>query len=184
MMTHEIEAKIKVAALEPIAGKLNELGAQFIHDVHQVDIYFMDTHKRLHKNDCGLRIRRQSINGTESALITFKGARNKSKYKSRPEYETGVSDPEAAENIFEAMGYHKRMTVEKQRSLWRLDSCEVCLDELPDLGCFVEVEGPEEETISSVLAKLNLHNQPHISKGYASMTAQILKLKQTENSCF
>jgi len=180
-MTCEIEAKIKVEALEPVAGRLQELGAQFLHTIQQADTYFMDTHKLLHKNDCGLRIRRQSIDGKESAYLTFKGAREKTKYKSRTEHETGISDPNAAENILEGLGYHKRLTVEKKRSVWRLDNCEVCLDQLPDLGCFVEVEGPDEETISSVLAKLNLQDQPHISKGYASMTAQ--KLKQTETDC-
>ncbi|MDH4203178.1 MAG: class IV adenylate cyclase [Phycisphaerae bacterium] len=181
-MNHEIEAKIKVAALEPVISELKELGAQFLHTMQQIDTYFMDTHKLLHKNDCGLRIRRQTINGKQSACITFKGAREKTKYKSRPEYETGIDNVEMMENIFEALGYHKRLVVEKKRSVWRLDACEVCLDELPDLGCFVEVEGADEETISSVLAKLNLQDQPHISKGYASMTAQ--KRKQTENDCF
>jgi adenylate cyclase class 2 len=181
-MSREIEAKINVAALEPVASKLKEIGALFLHTMQQTDTYFMDTHKLLHKNDCGLRIRQQTIDGKESAYITFKGAREKTKYKSRPEYETGISDPNAAEKIFEGLGYEKRLTVEKQRSLWQLDGCEVCLDELPELGCFVEVEGPDEETISSVLAKLNLQNQPHISRGYASMTAQ--KRKQTETDCF
>lgn len=181
-MNHEIEAKIMVEALEPVAGRLQQLGAQFLHTIQQADSYFMDTHKLLHKNDCGLRVRRQSIDGKESACLTFKGAREKTKYKSRLEYETGISDPNAAENILEGLGYHKRLTVEKKRSVWQLDNCEICLDQLPDLGCFVEVEGDDEETISSVLAKLNLQDQPHISSGYASMTAQ--KLKQTETDCF
>ena len=141
----------------------------------------MDTHKLLHKNDCGLRVRRQSIDGKESACLTFKGAREKTKYKSRTEHETGISNPNAAENILEGLGYHKRLVVEKKRSVWRLESCEICLDELPDLGCFVEVEGADEEVISSVLAKLNLQDQPHISDGYASMAVQ--KLKQTQDDC-
>ncbi|MHC5103080.1 MAG: hypothetical protein ACYSOQ_06655 [Planctomycetota bacterium] len=62
--------------------------------------------------------------------------------------------------------------------LWKLDECEVCLDELPELGCFVEVEGPDEETISSVLRKLSLHNEPHITKSYASMMSKIRNGKQ------
>jgi adenylate cyclase class 2 len=181
-MNHEIEAKIKVEALEPVAGRLQELGAQFLHTMQQADTYFMDTHKLLHKNDCGLRIRRQSIDAKESAYLTFKGAREKTKYKSRPEHETGVSDPNAAENILQGLGYQKRLKVEKKRSVWRLDNCEVCLDELPDLGCFVEVEGPDEEVISNVLAKLSLQDKRHIPHSYASMVAQTLK--KTENECF
>ena len=180
-MNHEIEAKIKVDTLEPVADKLKTLGARFVHTIQQADTYFMDTHKTLHKNDCGLRIRRQNSNGKESAYLTFKGPRKKTRYKSRPEYETGIADPIAAGNILEALGYHKRLTVEKKRSVWQLDNCEVCLDELPVLGCFIEVEGNSEDIISRVLEKLNLRDRPHLSQGYAVMTAK--KLKQDGN-CF
>lgn len=181
-MNHEIEAKIKVAALEPFVVKLKELDAEFVYTARQVDTYFMDAKKLLHKKDCGLRIRRQTINGKDSALLTFKGAREQTKYKSRPEYETAVSNPEMAEKIVESLGYDKRLTFEKKRSVWSVDACQVCLDELPRLGCFVEVEGPHEDAISTVLAKLSLQDKPHISDSYASMMSQ--KLNQTEKECF
>ena len=174
-MTREIEAKIKVAALEPIVGKLKELGAQFLHTANQADTYFMDTHKLLHKNDYGLRIRQQITDGEQTALITFKGARENTKYKSRPEYETQVGDADVIEKILEALGYHKRLAFEKKRTIWQLDGCDICLDELPQLGCFVEVEGPDEATITGILEKLNLHNEPHITESYASMMARALK---------
>ena len=75
--------------------------------------------------------------------------------------------------IFESLGYQNRITVEKKRMMWLLDNCEVCLDELPEMGCFVEVEGPDEMTISSVLERLDLHGQPHITQSYASMLAAL-----------
>ena len=174
-MSHEIEAKIKVAALEPIEDKLKELDADFVQSVRQVDTYFMDTAEQLRKNDCGLRIRQQTIDNEQSALISFKGPRQDSKFKSRAEYETGITDVEMTKKIFESLGYHKKIVVEKKRDIWLLDNCEVCLDKLPELGSFVEVEGPDEATISGVLEKLNLHNQPHISRGYAAMTSRKLK---------
>ena len=172
---HEIEAKIKVAAFEPVAEMLKQIGAVFLHDLRQVDTYFMDTHKLLHKNDCGLRIRRQTIAGKQSAMITFKGPRSESEYKSRPEYETGITDVVMMEKIFEALGYEKRITLEKKRSIWQIDDCHVCLDELPRLGCFVEVEGQNESTISDVLKKLELQDKPHVTDGYASMMRHDLK---------
>lgn len=172
---HEIEAKIKVAALEPVAEKLKQLGAVFLHDIRQIDTYFMDTHKLLRKNDCGLRIRRQTIAGEQSAMITFKGPRSDSQYKSRPEYETGISNVDMTEKIFESLGYNKRITLEKKRSIWQTDGCLVCLDQLPRLGCFVEVEGPNESIISDVLKKLELQNETHITHGYASMMRHDLK---------
>lgn len=140
-----------------------------MHTVHQVDTYFMDTHKLLHKNDCGLRIRQQVISGIHTALITYKGARTEGKYKTRPEFETGIDNVKMMENIFEELGYHSRLVVEKKRSIWKLDACDVCLDELPELGCFIEVEGPDEEAVQHVLEKLNLDNESHISDGYASL---------------
>jgi len=181
---HEIEAKIKVAQFNPVIDILKQLGAVFMHDVRQVDTYFMDTHKLLRKNDCGLRIRRQFLAGQQTSLVTFKGPRrSQSQYKSRAEYETAVSDPELMEKIFESLGYAPALTYEKNRSVWQLDGCEVCLDELPRLGCFVEVEGPDEITIFKVLKKMNLQNQPHIPYSYASLMRQALKQEsgQTEN---
>jgi adenylate cyclase class 2 len=174
-MSYEIEAKIRVAALEPIADKLKELDVGFLHTIHQTDTYFTDDTGRLRKNGCALRIRRQVINHEPSALITFKGPRADGKFKNRTEYETGVADAETTEKIFESLGYHKKIEVKKKRRMWLLDGCEICLDELKPLGCFVEVEGPDEATIAGVLEKLNLHNEPHISESYASMMARKLK---------
>jgi len=176
-MNREIEAKIKVPALAPTEILLTERGAKFMHTVHQVDTYFMDTHKLLHKKDCGLRIRQQVINHDTSAIITFKGARQEGKYKARPEYETGIDNVEMMQRIFESLGFYKRLTVEKQRTMWQLGPCEVCLDELVELGTFVEVEGPDDAAVESVLAELNLHNEPHIEDSYAAMLDRALKLE-------
>ena len=87
----------------------------------------------------------------------------------------GVANAGLGVKVFESLGYHKKITVEKKRIMWLLDDCEICLDELPQLGCFVEVEGPDEDVISGVLEKLNLQNEPHISKGYAAMMSRKLK---------
>jgi adenylate cyclase class 2 len=179
-MRHEIEAKIKVPVLGPVADKLRELGAEFLHDVRQIDTYFTDTNKLLHKNDCGLRIRQEFTESRHSTMVTFKGARLQSRYKSRPEYETGISDAGTMEKIFESLGYAKRLTFEKKRAVWQISDCIICLDELPRLGCFVEVEGPDEETISGMLKKLNLPDEPHVTAGYASLMENELKLEGTQ----
>lgn len=174
-MSHEIEAKIKVDDLGSIAKTLEAIGAAPIHDIHQIDTYFLDADGRLAQNDCGLRIRQQWSESDHTVRMTFKGAKLDGPYKSRPEFETGVENAEITEQIFEALGYHKHLAVEKKRGLWTLDNCEVCLDNVTGLGCFVEVEGPDEPTIAGVLAKLKLENEPAIKQGYASMTAQQLK---------
>ena len=59
--------------------------------------------------------------------------------------------------------------MEKRRRLWRLGGCEVALDELPTLGSFVEIEGPDDERITDVQARLKLAKLPHVAKSYAQM---------------
>jgi adenylate cyclase class 2 len=174
-MSHEIEAKIKVPTLAGFNSTLEELGADFMHKIAQKDTYLTDAAGQLRESGCALRIRRQTIDNETSALITFKGPRADGKFKNRAEYETSVGDGEVVELIFESLGYHKRIVVEKVRTIWKLDGCEVCLDELSQLGSFVEVEGPDENTIISVLEKLNLHNELHITQSYASMLASLPK---------
>lgn len=176
-MSHEIEAKIKVPGLEPVAARLKELGAEFLHEIRQTDTYFMN--KLLRDNDCGLRIRQEFSSVGQTAMITFKGARTESQYKSRPEYETSVGSGETMEKIIESLGLTQRIQVEKKRAVWQLGPCQVCLDELPRLGSFVEVEGPDEDAIFAALEKLGLQNEPHIANGYASLLKHELKVQST-----
>ena len=67
------------------------------------------------------------------------------------------------------------MSIEKKRRLWRLSDCEVALDELPLLGCFVEIEGPDERTIADVQKTLGLSLLPHIQKSYAALMRKKLR---------
>ena len=46
--------------------------------------------------------------------------------------------------------------------------CLVELDELPDIGAFVEVEGPDEKTVFAVSESLGLAGEP-ISESYLAM---------------
>ena len=107
-MSYEIEAKIKVDALGPIADKLEQLGAMFLHNVQQSDTYFMDAAGQLRENDCALRVRRQIIDDESSALITFKGPRANGKFKNRTEHEIGVANAEIGVKIFESLGITKK----------------------------------------------------------------------------
>ncbi|HOL32006.1 MAG TPA: class IV adenylate cyclase, partial [Anaerohalosphaeraceae bacterium] len=168
-MAQEIEAKIKVEALEPTAQRLTELGARFSAVQHQHDVYFHDADGLLKKRGCGLRLREETVNGKSVFILTFKGPRQDSPFKSRPEFQTQVSDSAEMIKILEGLGYQPVLTVEKKRSLWQMDGCDICLDEVEMLGPFVEIEGPNEESIRRILNKLGLQNKLHLSQSYSSM---------------
>jgi adenylate cyclase class 2 len=72
------------------------------------------------------------------------------------------------EKVFEACGLVPTVIVRKRRTSYRLGECMVELDELAGIGCFVEVEGPDEPTIFAVCQRLGLAGEP-VSESYLAM---------------
>jgi len=176
-MALEIEAKIPVADLKPIADKLKGLKAVPKDTVREEDIYFDNGAVELIKKDCGLRLRKRlSDTQPPQTILTYKGPGQESAFKSRPEYQVQLDDAQALVTIFRSLGFRESLTIQKTRQIWLLDHCEICLDDVSQLGLFVEVEGPSEHVVRSVLVKLGLNPANHVSEGYARMMAARLNL--------
>ncbi|MBW8034599.1 MAG: class IV adenylate cyclase [Planctomycetes bacterium] len=180
-MKIEIETKIKVDSFESVWDRLKAAGGQLNAKVVQRDTFFVDIEHKLIRSDRGLRLRVQIADGIETVILTYKGPRQKTSFKSRQEIEVEVDSYESMESIFLALGFEKGISFEKRRDLWSLDECEVCLDELPLLGRFVEVEGPSEDKIRLVLQKIGLSASDHIDKSYAKLMRE--KLKGSLDEC-
>lgn len=184
-MSTEIEAKLKVESLEEIENRLDELGAEFLEEQLQTDYYFDDVNSELTKTDRCLRLRRQLVGKSEQFFLTYKGAKEKNEFKKRQEIEIKVGDADSAEELLSALGYEKVLVFEKKRRIWRLGGCEVALDELPLLGNFVEIEGPDDEKITDVQKNLGLANLPHIVESYALLMARkVQELGKEERKFF
>ena len=168
----EIEVKLKVNSLAEVEQKLAELGAEFLAEQLQTDYLFDDANAALITTDRCLRLRRQSVAGSERFFLTYKGAKEKSNFKKRQEIETEITEAESTKKLLSALGYDKVMVVEKKRRLWQLGGCFVALDQLPLLGAFVEIEGPDEDTIADVQQRLSLADLTHIAKSYAQLTKE------------
>jgi len=173
-MPTEIEAKLKVDAHEQIIRRLNELGAEFISDHVHTDVYFDDDAGSLVKTDKALRLRRLLDGGRQRFYLTYKGPKEKTQPKKRQEIETEVTDGSSIEKLLSALGYREALCFEKSRQTWRLGNCDIALDELALLGCFVEIEGPDEEEIAQAQSRLGLADLPHIQESYASLVAEQL----------
>jgi predicted adenylyl cyclase CyaB len=173
----EIEAKMRVADHEAVRRQLREVGATRKGLTRETNRFFDGPGRRLASADQGLRLRTNTNSETGDAahVVTFKGPRQAGKFKTREELEFATDDVDATATIFQHLGYPLELSFEKRRETWELDGCKVELDELPHLGTFVEVEGPDERIVESVRAKLGLQNEPSISEGYASMVAKHLK---------
>lgn len=174
LMRVEIEAKLKVDSLKEIAKKLGALGAEFWQEQLHLDIYFDDVHSTLKKSDRCLRLRRQSADESKRFFLTYKGAKEEDRFKKRQEVEIEIEDGNSAEKLLLLLGYNKALVFEKKRRIWRFGGCEIALDELPLLGSFVEIEGPDEHKIADVQKNLGLSGVPVILESYASLMEQKL----------
>jgi len=177
-MCTEIEAKLKVDSLQEVERKLAEVGAEFLEEQLQTDTYFDDGGATLKSSDRALRLRRQMAGKNEKFFLTYKGPKEKNEFKKRREIKVRVGDADSAEKLLLALGYEKALVFEKKRRIWRLGGCEVALDELPLLGNFIEIEGPDSKKIADVQRNMGLENLPHITESYASLVAK----KQIVNS--
>jgi len=175
----EIEAKLKVDSLGQIEQRLAELDSQFMEEQLHTDHFFDGSGSTLTSTDRGLRLRRQSTDSGERYFLTYKGAKQKGAYKKRQEIEIEVGALDSAKEMLLELGFEQILVFEKKRRLWHLGGCEVALDQVPRLGSFVEIEGPDDERIAEVQCNLGLGDLPHIPHSYASMIHKKLREQQS-----
>ena len=170
-MAVEIEAKMKVESFEAVRAKLHDTGAAGPTEHFEVNTFFDTEDRSLLAADEGLRLRRDRdvAAGVEKQVMTYKGPRQLGPLKSREEVEVDVSDSAAAALLLERLGYLRTLSFEKRRESWKLDNCKVELDEVPHLGRFVEVEGPNEPSVMRVREKLGLASRPIVKSSYIAM---------------
>jgi len=168
-MHEEIEAKLKVDSLEDVERKLRECGASLVRETVQTDTYFDMADRRLTQGDEALRLRQEKTGQSKRLILGYKGPKEQDDYKKRPELEVEVREATVTRLLLSALGYGKALAFDKRRRLWKLHDCEVALDELPLVGAFVEIEGPDSRTIARVQEMLDLSHTPHTMDSYASL---------------
>jgi adenylate cyclase class 2 len=177
-MPAEIEAKLKVDDFNPLRKRLRERGAIRVGLTHEVNTFYDDANHSLRTADRGLRIRQnRHESGQVEYIITVKGPQQSGDFKNREEAEVKVADGNDAAAVLRGLGYQPTLSFEKRRESWKLEGCKVELDELPILGRFVEIEGPDADAVSKVGDLLGLANTASIKTSYISMLARYLDEK-------
>lgn len=174
-MPKEIEAKLKIDSFAQITKKLDSLGAKFAGEIAQRDYYFDDAKRALTKTDRCLRLREEFAISGKKTVLAYKGAREKGRFKKRLEVQTAICDAESAKTLLSAIGYKQVLVYKKKRQLWVYGGCEICLDELPLIGNFVEIEGESEKRITKVQNELGLSALSHIKESYAALMERKLQ---------
>jgi len=176
-MNIEIEAKFQVSDFRLLRGMLAQHQALPEGEHLETNTYFDTPDHALRDADKGVRLRvTRDLSGVApaQAIMTFKGPRRPSAFKSRQEIEFTVGDAANAAALLEALGLAPVLTFQKRRQSWLLHGCKVELDELPLLGCFTEIEGSDETAIANVAALLCLSGQPSITNSYIALLLEHL----------
>jgi len=172
----EVEAKIVLPScdtLRTVEERLQGLGAVYEGNVIEEDTYYQHPCRDFAETDEALRIRR--VDGRYE--LTYKGPKRViAGSKAREEITIQLPGASQAARLLEALGFRPVAVVRKHRAYYRLGDIAVSLDEVEELGCFLEAEyrgkgGPEEaaRAIREALERLGI-------AGYESTTKSYLEL--------
>jgi len=142
--TLEIELKYAVADFAPIRSLLADWQARPDEPIDEADHYFNAPDRDFARTDEVFRLRRIG----SANRLTYKGPKSPGLVKTRPEIEIGLTEgdltAEDTSRLLTSLGYRPVAIVRKRRHIYHWQrqgfAMQICLDELAELGRFVEVE--------------------------------------------
>jgi adenylate cyclase class 2 len=177
-MQLEVEQKFPISDAGPLKAQLAALGCRFGEPIAQADLYFAHPARDFRQTDEALRLRRSG----DRACITYKGPKLDATTKTRREIELPIAGDDGYERyreLLEVLGFRAVEEVRKTRTpgsvVWEGTEIEVALDDVVDLGKFIELEllaSPEEmpavkEKLASLAARLGLQESQR--RGYLDL---------------
>jgi adenylate cyclase, class 2 len=166
----EVEMKLAVPDFAAVEQHLRSWQARAEEAIDEADHYFNAPDRDFASTDEAFRLRRIGSRN----LLTYKGPKGPGPVKSRTEIEVSLAEgPAVADDmsrLLVSLGYRPVAVVHKKRTIYRLQrqgfAMEVCLDEVAEVGRFVEVEivtPPErraaaEEVLQQTAGELGLTN--------------------------
>jgi adenylate cyclase class 2 len=175
-MRKEIEVKAKLRDKEKIIEKLQELGCILSASVVQDDVTFVDQNYGAYDEfQAGKNILRiRESNG--KFIFTLKQP-NKNEFDAI-EHETEITDSKEFKQALLVMGYKEVVHVHKERIKTTYQNMEICLDEVRDLGSFIEAEkimdkDADAEIVQKelfdFLVSLGVDISDQVTRGYDTM---------------
>ena len=172
MEHRETEIKLKLdASIAHVAARLRSLGATLQRPRHFEDNYILDDARgRLRRSGSLLRVRLTPASST----LTFKGpCRIVRGTKQRDETETDLPDGALLLEILERAGMRCAFRYQKHRTIYRLASILMTVDETP-IGNYLEVEG-SAGAITRFARKLGFEESEFITATYHELFLSYIK---------
>jgi len=146
-MDREIEIRIKLnkESFSNLRKKLRKI-AKFRQKSHQTDDYFTPFHRNFVKPKYPFEWLRIGKRGNRN-LITYKHfyPEYADCHTYCDEYETEIDNGGSLKKIFSSLNFKKLITVDKKREVYNYkNEFEISLDEVKNLGYFVEIEAKKD----------------------------------------
>ena len=152
IIMREIEMKAKIKNGTEMIKKLEDLGCVFNNPILQNDTVFSNPSisfvEFLPDGQNLLRIREQN----DEIIFTLK--RPQANELDAIEREVRVDKRKELEDIIKFMGYEKAIVVRKTRRTARFRDYEICVDEVEELGSFIELERISDENAEKVQSEM------------------------------
>ncbi len=180
----EIEMKFAVDNLRQVEDMLRQQTTSEPEQRADADRYFNAPDRDFAKTDEALRLR--SI-GSKN-FITYKGPKIDAQTKTRTELELPLPEgphvPEQFGRLLQHLGYRFVAQVEKCRTIYHLRRAafdlEVCLDDVRDVGTYVELEivAPAEQLDAARAALLEVAGELGLTRSERRSYLQLLLEKR------
>lgn len=178
-MNVELEMKFSIDNPETFEAKILDSGFEFVKEKNQSDYYYSPAHKSFAgTKKYYLRVRQQ---GDGSAIFAFHNVINDLKTE---ELEVNVSDFDVFSEILKKLDCHLDCLVQKDRRIYRNDNFEITIDQVKDLGSFMELEyiGSEvsdslvQQYFNELITKLGLNREDLVAGvGYPDLLMDKIK---------
>jgi len=175
---NEIEVKAKLKDKEAVMSHLKEMGLEIHASKYQKDTIYWpneikDPSERLFGRNF-LRIREQKIGNEKEVIFTIKQCLENQLDSIEQEIDIKEEDIPTMFEMFKLLGFYHFTNVEKERINANIGDIEICIDEVTDLGSFIELEkfGEDNEAekihqeLEKMLEKLGIKKEDYVYFGY------------------
>ncbi len=138
----EYEVKIKLSEynIEELEKTILSKGFLLEKETEQTDIYFVHPNKDFSQTDEALRIRYED---DANPVVTYKGPKKGNRGKVRVEINVKCLDN--PNDLFLFLGFKEYGKVKKKRKVFVRNGIEIMLDNVENLGVFMEIECKTKE---------------------------------------
>jgi len=143
MSSNNIEIEIKLPLINPqeVREFLNTHAKLVSENIYQKDTYFVPQHRDFLAEKYPfewLRLRQSS----KDISINYKHfhPENVEKTDYCDELETKIGDSSVMENMLKSLDFKEVIVVEKSRTTWLFEDVEIVVDEVSNLGSYIELE--------------------------------------------